>query len=88
MKKLLFLIGLLIIVYVNSYGQDQNYQTEIKLNIEEFQKPGITLSFLSYSGEFKNQTYMSQLILPEIHIKRKGIEAVDQIPEKSKLRAS
>jgi hypothetical protein len=69
MKKLLFICGILVVLSAKLVGQNQVYQNEIELNLKQFQKPNFFVSFFSYSGECKEQTYISKLICPEVQIK-------------------
>jgi hypothetical protein len=68
MKMKILLAGLLAILSLNIVGQDRCDQDQLKINLKQYQNSEMTISSLSYSGDFKEETLISRIILPKIEI--------------------
>ena len=58
MKKSVSIVCVLLLLSLSMMGQKQSNQN-----------PEMTVSSLSYGGDFKEETFISKIILPEIEIK-------------------
>lgn len=58
---------------IHLIGQSKYDNSDIVLELKQFQSEELTVSCLSYSGEFEKEAFISKLMLPEIDVQEKRI---------------